>query len=371
MTKSLLSKMNTMQTLNVDFAARTYPIHIGPDLLSRADLILPHLASKKVAIISNTTVAPLYMHTIAQPLRDAGVSVQEIILPDGEAYKNAQSLNLIYDALLQNRAERNTTLIALGGGVVGDLTGYAAATYLRGVPFIQVPTTLLSQVDSSVGGKTGINHPLGKNMIGAFYQPKLVLADTNTLNTLPPRELSAGIAEVIKYGLIRDADFFDWLEINMSKLLSLDFAVTSYAIYRSCQNKAEVVAADEREAGERALLNLGHTFGHAIENAMGYGVWLHGEAVAAGTMLAADLSHRLGWLQNKDVFRIGALFTAANLPIKAPALSPKQYLDLMAQDKKVENSQIRLVLQQGIGKAVLTADYDADKLQETLSAIAR
>ena len=357
-----------MQTLNVALGDRTYPIHIGSGLITQADLILPHLKRKNVAIVTNTTVAPLYLNKLAQPLRDAGVSVIEIILPDGEAYKNSETLNLIYDALLKNRCERSTTLIALGGGVIGDLTGYAAATYLRGVPFIQIPTTLLSQVDSSVGGKTGINHPLGKNMIGAFYQPKLVLADIDTLQTLPKRELSAGIAEVIKYGLIRDAEFFDWLELNMSKLMGLDEAVTSYAIYRSCQNKAEVVAADEHEMGERALLNLGHTFGHAIENAMGYGVWLHGEAVAAGTMLAADLSQRMGWLNEVEVKRIHALLSASSLPLKAPHLGVERYLDLMQSDKKVEYGKIRLVLQQGIGKAVITSDYDAAKLNETLAS---
>ena len=356
-----------MQTLTVALDNRSYPIHIGSQLLAQVDLIVPHLKRKNVAIVTNTTVAPLYLEKLAKPLRDAGVTVIEIILPDGEAYKNTDTLTLIYDALLKNRCERSTTLIALGGGVIGDLTGYAAATYLRGVPFIQIPTTLLSQVDSSVGGKTGINHPLGKNMIGAFYQPKLVLADIDTLQTLPPRELSAGLAEVIKYGLIRDAEFFDWLETNISKLIKLDEAAISYAIYRSCQNKAEVVAADEHETGERALLNLGHTFGHAIENAMGYGVWLHGEAVAAGTMLAADLSQRLGWLNSKEVARMHALLTACSLPLQAPNLGVEKYLDLMASDKKVENSKIRLVLQQGIGKAVITGDYDANKLKETLS----
>ena len=356
-----------MQTLNVALGDRAYPIHIGCGLLSQTDLILPHLKRNNVAIVTNTTVAPLYLEKLAKPLREAGVSILEIILPDGEAYKNSETLSLIYDALLKNRCERSSTLIALGGGVIGDLTGYAAATYLRGVPFIQIPTTLLSQVDSSVGGKTGINHPLGKNMIGAFYQPKLVLADIDTLQTLPPRELSAGVAEVIKYGLIRDADFFDWLEVNIGKLMGLDEAVTMYAIYRSCQNKAEVVAADEHETGERALLNLGHTFGHAIENAMGYGVWLHGEAVAAGTVLAADLSQRLGWLTSEQISRIHALLSAANLPLNAPKLGVEKYLDLMANDKKVENGKIRLVLQQGIGKAVITSDYDADKLKETLS----
>jgi 3-dehydroquinate synthase len=359
-----------MQTLTVSLADRSYPIHIGNGLLGQVDLILPHLKRKQVAIVSNTTVAPLYMHALAQPLRDAGVSVIEIILPDGEAYKNNETLQIIYDHLLQNRCERTTTLIALGGGVIGDLTGYAAATYLRGVPFIQVPTTLLSQVDSSVGGKTGINHPLGKNMIGAFYQPKLVLADIDTLKTLPQRELSAGVAEVIKYGLIRDADFFDWLETNMAALMALDNAVASYAIYRSCQNKAEVVAADEHEQGERALLNLGHTFGHAIENAMGYGVWLHGEAVATGTVMAADLSQRMGWLNAAEVQRIKAILQAAKLPLEAPDFGAEEYLRLMQLDKKVSDGRIRLILQQGIGKAVITADYDADKLKQTLSLAA-
>ena len=358
------------QTLEVALGDRTYPIHIGRGLISQPELILPHLKRPNVAIVTNTTVAPLYLAKLAQILKNAGVSVIEIILPDGEAYKNSETLNLIYDALLKNRCERSTTLIALGGGVIGDLTGYAAATYLRGVPFIQVPTTLLSQVDSSVGGKTGINHALGKNMIGAFYQPKLVLADIDTLHSLHKRELSAGVAEVIKYGLIRDADFFDWLESNIHKLMNLDEAVISYAIYRSCKNKAEVVAADEHETGERALLNLGHTFGHAIENAMGYGVWLHGEAVAAGTMLAADLSQRLGWLSSEEVQRVHALLTASSLPLRAPNLGVEKYLNLMANDKKVENGKIRLVLQQGIGKAVITSDYDVTKLKQTLESIA-
>ncbi len=358
-----------IQTLQVALGDRAYSIHIGANIITQADLILPHLKRKQVAIVTNTTVAPLYLNKLAQPLRDAGVSVIEIILPDGEAYKNSDTLNLIYDALLKNRCERSTTLIALGGGVIGDLTGYAAATYLRGVPFIQIPTTLLSQVDSSVGGKTGINHPLGKNMIGAFYQPKVVLADIETLKTLPAREFSAGVAEVIKYGLIRDADFFDWLETNISKLMALDEAVITYAIYRSCKNKAEVVVADEHEAGERALLNLGHTFGHAIENGMGYGVWLHGEAVAAGTMLAADLSQRLGWLNANEVKRMHALLSASSLPLRAPNLGVEKYLDLMGMDKKVVDGKIRLVLQQGIGNAVITSDYDVSKLKQTLEAI--
>jgi len=356
-----------MQTLKVELANRSYPIHIGRGLVSNADLILPHLKRKHVAIVTNTTVAPLYLEQLSASLQAAGVSVISIILPDGEAYKNSETLNLIYDALLQNRCERSTTLIALGGGVIGDLTGYAAATYLRGVPFIQIPTTLLSQVDSSVGGKTGVNHPLGKNMIGAFYQPQLVLADIDTLQTLPSREFSAGMAEVIKYGLIRDPDFFDWLEMHIDQLMALDESSITEAIYRSCQNKADVVARDEHETGERALLNLGHTFGHAIENAMGYGVWLHGEAVAAGTMMAADLSERMGWLKPEDVKRIYALLTAANLPLEAPKLGVEKYLDLMQLDKKVADGKIRLVLQQGIGKSVITSDYDEKKLKETLS----
>lgn len=355
------------QILNVALAERSYPIHIGSGLLSDTELLLQHLKQKHVAIVTNTTVAPLYLDKVAKPLRDAGVHVVEIIMPDGEQYKNSDTLNVIYDALINARCERNTTLIALGGGVIGDLTGYAAATYLRGVPFIQIPTTLLSQVDSSVGGKTGINHPQGKNMIGAFYQPQLVLIDIDTLQTLPQRELSAGVAEVIKYGLIRDVKFFEWLEINMPKLMALDEAIVAEAVYRSCLNKAEVVAADEKEAGERALLNLGHTFGHAIENAMGYGVWLHGEAVAAGTIMAAELSLQMGWLHVDDMQKIKAIFTDAKLPQTPPALGVEKYLELMGLDKKVQDGKIRLILQKGIGHAVITSEYDTNALQSTLA----
>jgi len=356
------------QILNVALAERSYPIHIGSGLLSDTELLLQHLKQKHVAIVTNTTVAPLYLDKVAKPLRDAGVHVVEIILLDGEQYKNSDTLNVIYDALINARCERNTTLIALGGGVIGDLTGYAAATYLRGVPFIQIPTTLLSQVDSSVGGKTGINHPQGKNMIGAFYQPQLVLIDIDTLQTLPQRELSAGVAEVIKYGLIRDVKFFEWLEINMPKLMALDEAIVAEAVYRSCLNKAEVVAADEKEAGERALLNLGHTFGHAIENAMGYGVWLHGEAVAAGTIMAAELSLQMGWLLADDMQKIKAIFTDAKLPQTPPALGVEKYLELMGLDKKVQDGKIRLILQKGIGHAVITSEYDTNALQSTLAS---
>lgn len=357
-----------METLIVGLGERSYPIHIARGILGRAELLLPHLPHKRTAIVTNTTVAPLYLQQLQDMLHSHGVSVVPIILPDGEQYKNAETLSLIYDALLTQRCERNTPLIALGGGVVGDMTGYAAATYLRGVPFIQIPTTLLAQVDSSVGGKTGINHPLGKNMIGAFYQPQVVLADVATLDTLPDRELRAGIAEVIKYGLIRDLPFFEWLEQNMQKLLVRDADALQYAIARSCQSKAEVVAADERESGERALLNLGHTFGHAVENGMGYGVWLHGEAVAAGTILAADLSQRMGWLKAGDVARIRKLFEQAGLPVAAPALGKDRYLQLMGLDKKVQGGRIRFVLLKAIGGAVVS-EAPPELLRQTLDAI--
>jgi 3-dehydroquinate synthase len=357
-----------MQTLTVGLAERSYPIHIGTGLLDRHDLLLPYLPHKRAAVVSNTTVAPLYLEALLGALDKHGVGIVPIILPDGEKYKNAETLGLVYDALLRERCERNTPLIALGGGVIGDMTGYAAATYLRGVPFIQIPTTLLAQVDSSVGGKTGINHPLGKNMIGAFYQPLVVLADIATLNTLPDQELRAGIAEIIKYGLIRDLPFFEWLEQNMEKLLARDAAALRYAIARSCQNKAEVVGADERESGERALLNLGHTFGHAIETGMGYGAWLHGEAVAAGTIMAADLSRRLGRISEQDVARTRRLFERAGLPVIAPNLGAEKYLQLMGLDKKVVGGKIRFVLLEAIGRATVTGDVPEELLRQTLAA---
>ena len=359
-----------MQTLTVNLNERSYPIHIGQNLLQQPELILPHLAQKQVAIVTNTTIAPLYLDVLANGLKRNNVKVVSIVVPDGEVYKNWETLNLIFDALLSNRCERKTTLIALGGGVIGDLTGFAAASFLRGVPFIQVPTTLLAQVDSSVGGKTGINHPLGKNMIGAFYQPRLVLADITTLNTLPDRELSAGLAEVIKYGLIRDFPFFEWLEQNIEKLLNRDATALAYAIKRSCENKAEVVAADEREGGQRALLNLGHTFGHAIEAGMGYGNWLHGEAVAAGTILAADVSMRLGWLKESEFLRISALFSKAKLPVDAPDLGADNYLELMGLDKKVEDGRIRFILLKQIGEAVISAEVPENLLRESLMGLA-
>ena len=360
--------VNTMQTLKVGLAERSYPIHIGSGIFSRKDFLLPLLNHKRVAIVSNTTVAPLYLNQLGKMLEDNGVRVVPIILPDGEQYKNIETLNLIYDALLTHRCERNTPLIALGGGVIGDMTGYAAATYLRGVPFIQIPTTLLSQVDSSVGGKTGINHPLGKNMIGAFYQPQIVLADIDTLITLPDQELRAGLAEVIKYGLIRDLPFLVWLEANMEKLLARDSAALQYAITRSCENKAEVVGNDERESGDRALLNLGHTFGHAIENGMGYGAWLHGEAVAAGTVMAADLSQRMGWINEQDVARVRHIFERAGLPVIGPQLGVEQYLQLMGLDKKVVDGKIRFVLLQALGHAVISSAVPAELLRATLEA---
>jgi 3-dehydroquinate synthase len=360
-----------MRTLNVALGDRAYPIHIGPGLLTRPELIVSALKTRRVIIVTNDRVGPLYLGTLRAALERADVSVSAVELPDGEIHKDWSTLNLIFDALLAGRCERSTTLIALGGGVVGDMGGFAAATYQRGMPFIQVPTTLLAQVDSSVGGKTAINHPLGKNMIGAFYQPKLVLADTATLDTLPARELAAGIAEVIKYGLIRDPEFFAWLEAHLDRLLARDPEALAHAIERSCRNKAEVVAADETEQGERALLNLGHTFGHAIETGMGYGEWLHGEAVAAGTMMAAELSCRLGWLSMVDVARIGVLFERAGLPVWGPDLGVDRYLELMSHDKKVEAGRLRLVLLKSIGEAVLHGDAPADDIAAAIVARCR
>jgi 3-dehydroquinate synthase len=316
-------------------------------------------------VVSNDTVAPLYLERLVPSFSD--LELQKVILPDGEVYKTLETLNLIFDALLKNRFNRSCTLVALGGGVVGDIAGFAAATYQRGVDLIQVPTTLLAQVDSSVGGKTGVNHPLGKNMIGAFHQPRCVVADTNTLNTLDDRQLAAGVAEVIKYGLIRDAGFFCWLEGNIEALLARDSEALSYAIEQSCRNKAEVVAADERESGQRALLNLGHTFGHAIETGTGYGTWLHGEAVAVGMLLAARVSARQGWLSDAEVQRIETLLLRAGLPTRPPQeMDAAKFLELMAVDKKAADSGMRLVLQKGIGHAVVTGQFDAASLRRTL-----
>ncbi len=360
-----------MRTLNVALGDRSYPIHIGRGLLDDPALIRPFLKTPRVAIVTNDIVGPLYLDRLRATLQRADIAVHAVELPDGESHKDWQTLNLVFDALLAERCERSTTLIALGGGVVGDMAGFAAATYQRGMPFIQVPTTLLSQVDSSVGGKTAINHPLGKNMIGAFYQPRLVLADIGTLDTLPDRELRAGLAEVIKYGLIRDFDLFEWLEANVERLLDRDPEALAFAVERSCANKAEVVSADETEQGERALLNLGHTFGHAIETGMGYGNWLHGEAVAAGTMMAAELSRRLGWLDVADVARVEALHLRAGLPVFGPRLPVERYLDLMASDKKVEAGRLRLILLCAIGKAVIHGEAAPDLIAAAIESRCR
>ena len=360
-----------MQTLNVALGERAYPIHIGRGLLGRADLILPHLKTQRVAIVTNEVVGPLYLERLRAGLEDAGVRTAAVVLPDGEAHKDWETLARIFDMLLAERCERSTTLVALGGGVVGDMGGFAAACYQRGMPFIQVPTTLLSQVDSSVGGKTAINHPLGKNMIGAFYQPRLVLADIDTLDTLPDRELSAGLAEVIKYGLIRDPGFLAWLELNLDRLMARDTDALAWAIERSCRNKAEVVTADETEQGERALLNLGHTFGHAIETGLGYGEWLHGEAVAAGTMMAAELSRRLGWIDAAAVARIEALLERARLPVWGPRLGVERYVELMSHDKKVEAGKLRLVLLRALGCAVMHGEAPAGEIAAAIEARCR
>ncbi len=360
-----------MNELTVSLDERSYPIFIGPGLLRCADLIVQRLPAPQVMVISNETVAPLYLAALTNSLSVAGAHSKTIVLPDGEAFKNTKTLSRIYDALLQQRCDRATTIVALGGGVIGDLAGFAAATYQRGVPFIQVPTTLLSQVDSSVGGKTGINHPLGKNMIGAFWQPKLVLADTDTLKTLPKRELSAGLAEIIKYGLIRDLPFFEWLETNIDQLLSREPQALAYAIERSCANKAEVVAGDERETakeGGRALLNLGHTFAHAIETGLGYGEWLHGEAVGAGMVMAGELSRRLGWLKESDMTRIRTLISRAGLPTTGPKLSATRYLELMGHDKKVVAGRLRLVLLKKIGDAVTWGDASQSDIATAIDA---
>ncbi len=356
-----------MKTLQVSLGERSYPIFIGSALLGRPGLLSPYIAGRQIMVVSNETIAPLYMERLLSGLD--GCRCGKVVLPDGEEYKNLDVLQRIFDALLEARFARDAILVALGGGVIGDMAGFAAACYQRGIDFIQVPTTLLAQVDSSVGGKTGVNHPLGKNMIGAFHQPRCVLIDTETLDTLEDRQLHAGIAEVIKYGLIRDAEFFAWLERNMDALLARDKEAVAYAIERSCRNKAAIVAADEREKGQRALLNLGHTFGHAIETGMGYGNWLHGEAVAAGMCMAAEMSRRLGWLGAGDVRRIIDLIGRAGLPVQAPsALSRERFLSLMAVDKKVQSGRLRLVLLEAIGRAVICGDFDSDILAGTLDA---
>lgn len=359
-----------MKTLQVKLGAnseRSYPIYIGQDLLSKPELIEPYVIGQQVMIVSNETIAPLYLEKVKQAL--SKFDCHTVILPDGEQYKNLNELNTIFDALLSAKFDRTCTLVALGGGVVGDMTGFAAASYQRGVNFIQIPTTLLAQVDSSVGGKTGVNHPLGKNMIGAFHQPRCVIADSDTLNTLEDNQLSAGIAEIIKYGLIRDMNFTTWLEENMQKLLARDSEALSYAIEVSCRCKAEIVAEDEKEKGVRALLNLGHTFGHAIETSSGYGNWLHGEAVATGILMAADLSMRLGNITEKDVERVDNLLDMAMLPTRAPHhMDYEHYIDLMAIDKKTRAGKINLVLFKKLGDAFLTNNFEHNLLRETIDA---
>ncbi|HSD40661.1 MAG TPA: 3-dehydroquinate synthase [Burkholderiales bacterium] len=357
-----------MQTVRIALGERSYSIHVGAGLLERADLLVPLLPQRRVAIVTNETVAPLYLDRVARALDAAGVAAVRIVVPDGEAHKDWPTLNKVFDALLANRCDRKTAIVALGGGVIGDLAGFAAATYQRGVPIVQVPTTLLAQVDSSVGGKTAINHPRGKNMIGAFHQPLAVLADMDTLATLPPAELRAGLAEVIKHGAIRDAVFFDWLEANLDALLRLDRNALAYAVKRSVEIKAEVVALDERETGLRALLNFGHTFGHAIEAGLGFGAWLHGEAVAAGMVMAADLSARLGMLESATAGRLRRLIERAGLPVTGPALGPDRYLELMAVDKKAEAGRIRFILLDRLGAARITDQIPPDGLRATLSA---
>ena len=359
-----------MRTLTVELGDRSYPIYIGQSLLENAELLTRHVDSRQVMIVTNETVAPLYLERVQAAL--AGRELATVILPDGEAYKTMDSAMTVFDGLLSRRFSRSAHLVALGGGVIGDLTGFAAACYQRGIPFIQIPTTLLAQVDSSVGGKTAVNHPRGKNMIGAFHQPKCVIADMATLDTLLDRELSAGLAEVIKYGLIRDPDFFDWLEAHIDGLMGRDPELLAQAVERSCLNKAQVVAADERESGERATLNLGHTFGHAVETGLGYGEVLHGEAVAIGMCQAADLSRRLGWLTEADVKRIEQLLARAGLPTVPPdALDADAFLEHMAVDKKNVEGELRVILLKQIGRATLPMPVGITRLRETLATYGR
>jgi 3-dehydroquinate synthase len=354
-----------MKILNVDLGDRSYPIFIGADLLQDSEILKPYIKGMTTATVSNSTVAPLYLETVHKLISD--FKNIDITLPDGEEYKTMETLGQIHTEMLTARCDRKTTLIALGGGVVGDVAGFAAASYQRGINFIQIPTTLLSMVDSSVGGKTGVNHVLGKNMIGAFHQPQCVIIDTKTLDTLDDRQLSAGISEIIKYGYINDLEFIDWLDQNMEKLMSRDPEALAYAIYRSCEHKAAIVAADEKEAGQRALLNLGHTFGHAIETGMGYGKWLHGEAIAAGTVMAAELSKEHGWISQSDVDGIRSLFSKANLPIDPPnEISPERFNELMSIDKKVQDGVLHLVLMKSLGESFISSDFDKQALQRVL-----
>jgi 3-dehydroquinate synthase len=350
--------------LRIDLGERSYPILIGPALLDDAGLVARHVPARDVLVVTNETVGPLYLARLEAGL--AGKRVRAVALPDGEQHKTLAVLGRVFDALVEARLNRDACVVALGGGVVGDMAGFAAACYQRGVDFVQVPTTLLAQVDSAVGGKTGVNHPGGKNLIGAFHQPRAVLADLGTLRTLPPRELRAGLAEVIKYGLVADAEFLAWIEAHVERLLALDMDALACAVQRSCAIKARIVASDEREQGVRALLNLGHTFGHAIENASGYGEWLHGEAVAMGMLQAADMSQRLGHLSAADVTRVRELLRRAGLPLAAPPIGAARALELMGMDKKVLAGRIRLVLLRQLGDGIVTGEYPADVLQQTL-----
>ncbi|GMJ07878.1 hypothetical protein like AT5G66120 [Hibiscus trionum] len=361
--------------VEVDLGNRSYPIYIGSRLLDQHELLQKHVHGKKVLVVTNTTVAPLYLDKVVDALTrgNPNVSVENVILPDGEKYKNMETLMKVFDKAIESRLDRRCTFVALGGGVIGDMCGFAAAAFLRGVNFIQIPTTVMAQVDSSVGGKTGINHPLGKNLIGAFYQPQCVLVDTDTLDTLPDRELASGLAEVIKYGLIRDAEFFEWQEKNMEKLMARDRDALVYAIKRSCENKAEVVSLDEKESGLRATLNLGHTFGHAIETGFGYGEWLHGEAVAAGTVMAVDMSYRLGWIDSSIVKRVNDILLRAKLPTAPPeTMTVEMFKSVMAVDKKVADGLLRLILLKGpLGNCVFTGEYDREALDDTLAAFCK
>lgn len=361
--------------VDVDLGNRSYPIYIGSGLLQKPELLQRHVHGKRVLVVTNETVAPLYLDKVIDALTkgNPNVSVESVILPDGEQYKNMDTLMKVFDKAIESRLDRRCTFVALGGGVIGDMCGFAAAAFLRGVNFIQIPTTVMAQVDSSVGGKTGINHRLGKNLIGAFYQPQCVLIDTDTLSTLPERELASGFGEVIKYGLIRDAEFFEWQEKNMQALMARDPNALAYAIKRSCENKAEVVSLDEKESGLRATLNLGHTFGHAIETGVGYGQWLHGEAVAAGTVMAADMSYRLGWIDDSIVRRVRDILIQAKLPIAPPeTMTVDIFKNVMAVDKKVADGLLRLILLKGpLGNCVFTGDYDRKALDDTLNAFCK
>mgnify|MGYP001600868113 CR=1 FL=1 len=354
-----------MKTLNLDLGEKSYPIYIGQDLLTQQELLTQHIYGKQVMIVTNTTVSPLYLDKVKSLLNS--FKVAEVILPDGEQYKTLETVSLIFDALLENRFDRSCTLIALGGGVVGDMTGFAASSYQRGVDFIQIPTTLLSQVDSSVGGKTGVNHPLGKNMIGAFHQPRCVVIDVDTLDTLDDRQFSAGMAEVIKYGLLGNITFLEFLQTNIAKLMVRDKTLIIQAVYQSCADKADIVAQDELESGKRALLNLGHTFGHAIENTLGYGVFLHGEAISVGMLMAAKMSELMGDLSDQEVFKVKDLLEKSNLPVSVNGkITALEFLSAMSVDKKVIDGNIRLILMKKLGKSYITDAYQQEQLEQII-----